>query len=99
MLTLRRRSKRVICAAPGYLKRRGVPQRPDDLLAHDCLRLHTQPALSMQINELEQTLGLTLVERTRNGVRLTPKGQRRLDALRGQRRAHSTTRAGQAGVP
>ena len=32
-------------------------------------------------------------------VRLTPKGQRRLDALRGQRRAHSTTRAGQAGVP
>jgi LysR family hydrogen peroxide-inducible transcriptional activator len=35
----------------------------------------TQPALSMQINELEQTLGLTLVERTRNGVRLTPKGE------------------------
>lgn len=39
--------ERVICAAPGYLKRRGVPQRPDDLLAHDCLRLHTQPALSI----------------------------------------------------
>ena len=35
----------------------------------------TQPALSMQINELEQTLGLTLVERTRTGVRLTPKGE------------------------
>jgi LysR family transcriptional regulator, hydrogen peroxide-inducible genes activator len=35
----------------------------------------TQPALSMQINELEQTLGLILVERTRTGVRLTPKGQ------------------------
>jgi LysR family hydrogen peroxide-inducible transcriptional activator len=35
----------------------------------------TQPALSMQINELEQTLGLTLVERTRSGVRLTPKGE------------------------
>ncbi len=35
----------------------------------------TQPALSMQINELEQTLGLTLVERTRAGVRLTPKGE------------------------
>ncbi len=34
----------------------------------------TQPALSMQINELEQTLGLTLVERTRSGVQLTQKG-------------------------
>lgn len=34
----------------------------------------TQPALSMQIAELEQTLGLTLVERTRGGVQLTAKG-------------------------
>ena len=35
----------------------------------------TQPALSMQIHELEQNLGLVLVERTRSGVQLTPKGQ------------------------
>ena len=35
----------------------------------------TQPALSMQIHELEQSLGLVLVERTRSGVQLTPKGQ------------------------
>lgn len=34
----------------------------------------TQPALSMQIQELEETLGLTLVERTRTGVQLTGKG-------------------------
>lgn len=34
----------------------------------------TQPALSMQIHELEETLGLTLVERTRSGVQLTLKG-------------------------
>ncbi|MEM1370641.1 MAG: LysR substrate-binding domain-containing protein [Pseudomonadota bacterium] len=34
----------------------------------------TQPALSMQIQELEQSLGLTLLERTRAGVRLTPQG-------------------------
>ncbi|AHB49455.1 LysR family transcriptional regulator [Hyphomicrobium nitrativorans NL23] len=34
----------------------------------------TQPALSMQIHELEQSLGLVLVERTRAGVRLTGKG-------------------------
>ncbi len=35
----------------------------------------TQPALSMQIHELEEALGLILVERTRSGVRLTDKGR------------------------
>ena len=35
----------------------------------------TQPALSMQINELEQALNLMLVERTRSGVQLTTKGE------------------------
>jgi LysR family transcriptional regulator, hydrogen peroxide-inducible genes activator len=35
----------------------------------------TQPALSMQIHELEQQLGLTLVERTRAGVLLSDKGR------------------------
>lgn len=35
----------------------------------------TQPALSMQIHELEQSLGLVLVERTRSGVQLTGKGE------------------------
>lgn len=34
----------------------------------------TQPALSMQIKELEETLGLVLVERLRNRVRLTSDG-------------------------
>jgi LysR family transcriptional regulator, hydrogen peroxide-inducible genes activator len=34
----------------------------------------TQPALSMQIQELEASLGISLVERTRNGIKLTPKG-------------------------
>lgn len=35
----------------------------------------TQPALSMQIRELEAELDLTLVERGRGGVRLTPDGE------------------------
>lgn len=35
----------------------------------------TQPALSMQIHEMEQNLGLALVERTRSGVQLTVKGE------------------------
>jgi DNA-binding transcriptional LysR family regulator len=28
----------LVCAAPAYLERRGVPAAPADLLAHDCLR-------------------------------------------------------------
>jgi LysR family hydrogen peroxide-inducible transcriptional activator len=35
----------------------------------------TQPALSMQIHEMEQNLGLALVERTKSGVQLTAKGR------------------------
>ena len=27
----------VLCAAPGYLERRGVPRQPEDLTAHSCL--------------------------------------------------------------
>jgi DNA-binding transcriptional LysR family regulator len=30
-------ARRVLCAAPDYLKRRGTPQSPEDLTAHDCL--------------------------------------------------------------
>ena len=33
------RSQAVFCAAPEYLKRHGVPQVPEDLLKHRCLRL------------------------------------------------------------
>lgn len=35
----------------------------------------TQPALSMQVQELEKSLGLQLLERARTGVRLTPGGR------------------------
>src|SRR5215831_10462598 len=30
-------ARRVICAAPAYLERRGTPQKPADLRVHDCL--------------------------------------------------------------
>jgi LysR family transcriptional regulator, hydrogen peroxide-inducible genes activator len=35
----------------------------------------TQPALSMQIQELEKELGAVLIERTRSGAKLTPEGK------------------------
>ncbi len=35
----------------------------------------TQPALSMQIQELEKELGAALIERTRTGAKLTPEGE------------------------
>jgi len=34
------RSKTVICAAPDYLARRGIPAHPDDLTGHNCF-IHT----------------------------------------------------------
>ncbi|MDB5761407.1 MAG: transcriptional regulator, LysR family protein [Herminiimonas sp.] len=32
-------SRRVVCASPAYLAAHGAPQRPEDLSAHQCLRL------------------------------------------------------------
>lgn len=36
-------SHAVLCAAPGYLQRRGRPQRPEDLRGHDCLLYANHP--------------------------------------------------------
>jgi len=35
--------ERVLCAAPGYLKRRGVPKAPEDLLKHNCIAISSRP--------------------------------------------------------
>lgn len=37
--------ERVICAAPAYLEKHGVPRQPEDLLSHNCLWITRQPAL------------------------------------------------------
>lgn len=30
-------TRRIVCASPDYLRRRGIPRHPDELLWHDCL--------------------------------------------------------------
>lgn len=37
--------QRVICAAPDYLERHGIPRTPDDLQQHNCLWISNRPAL------------------------------------------------------
>ncbi|MDP2170392.1 MAG: LysR family transcriptional regulator [Rhodocyclaceae bacterium] len=37
--------ERVICAAPAYLEKHGIPRTPDELLAHNCLWITRLPAL------------------------------------------------------
>lgn len=37
--------ERVICAAPAYLEKHGIPRTPDDLLNHNCLWITRLPAL------------------------------------------------------
>ncbi|MFG1380318.1 hydrogen peroxide-inducible genes activator [Xanthobacter versatilis] len=49
--------------------------------AEDCAV--TQPALSMQIREMEEMLGVRLLERGRGGVRLTPVGEEAAGRARG----------------
>ena len=38
-------SERIICAAPSYLRRRGTPRRPEDLLDHNCIVISGNPQL------------------------------------------------------
>jgi DNA-binding transcriptional LysR family regulator len=38
--------KRMICAAPAYLARRGIPRRPEDLARHDCITMAGMPDLA-----------------------------------------------------
>jgi DNA-binding transcriptional LysR family regulator len=41
-----REFRRVLCASPKYLKRRGVPKRLEDLMQHDCLMHSTNEPLN-----------------------------------------------------
>jgi DNA-binding transcriptional LysR family regulator len=42
-----------VCASPGYLDRRGVPEHPRDLQAHNCLIIGTHPHWQFIVDERE----------------------------------------------
>jgi DNA-binding transcriptional LysR family regulator len=44
----------VVVGAPAYLARRGTPQRPEDLLRHDCITLRSQTTGALYQWELER---------------------------------------------
>jgi DNA-binding transcriptional LysR family regulator len=47
-------SRRVVCAAPGYLARRGRPEKPEDLREHNCLSFNfrrTRSGWPFQVSE------------------------------------------------
>jgi len=44
----------VVAAAPSYLARRGTPQRPQDLLQHDCICIRTSTGGARYAWELER---------------------------------------------
>ncbi|WEX76501.1 LysR family transcriptional regulator [Sinorhizobium numidicum] len=48
-------NRRVICAAPEYLERHGVPEKPDDLLRHVCLGITSRGGLNVW--EFDETGG------------------------------------------
>jgi len=48
-------NRRILCAAPSYLARRGEPKHPEELLTHDCIALRENDSKSRdEINFLLQ---------------------------------------------
>jgi DNA-binding transcriptional LysR family regulator len=44
----------VVVGAPGYLERHGIPQRPEDLLSHECITFRSQTTGAFYAWELER---------------------------------------------
>ena len=61
------KSRRVLCAAPDYLERKGIPASPDDLTHHDCLTMvrSAEPLTRWHFKE-KNTVNTVLIEPTRS---------------------------------
>jgi DNA-binding transcriptional LysR family regulator len=44
----------VVVAAPSYLRRHGIPQKPEDLMRHDCITFRSQSSGALYAWELEK---------------------------------------------
>lgn len=74
-------ARRVLVAAPEYLKERGAPRTPDDLAQHRCLNYgHTTTLQRWQLTQAGQTIGVAI-----NSVMCSNNGDvLRAAALEGQ---------------
>ncbi|CAN7320416.1 LysR family transcriptional regulator [Pseudoduganella sp. LjRoot289] len=63
-------SRNMLCAAPAYLARRGMPATPADLLKHNCIAYSYHASDEWQLLDLEQklhTVKIPFMMRTNNG--------------------------------
>ncbi|ESQ81859.1 LysR family transcriptional regulator [Asticcacaulis sp. AC466] len=67
----------VLCAAPAYLERHGIPQSPRDLEMHDCLRFRFPTSGKLQTWQLTQADGVDPFRRP------SPLTCNNMEALRG----------------
>ena len=51
-------ARALLCASPGYLAQHGTPTRPEDLLAHNCIRLTSVPARYWELTEGASTVSV-----------------------------------------
>ncbi len=64
---------RVVVASPAYLERHGMPQVPDDLLAHNCLSFNfrrAEPGWPFREEERDRALAVTALIEANNGESL-----------------------------
>lgn len=74
-------NRRVVCAAPAYLKRRGMPRTPQDLARHDCIvvsRGGASPYADWHFEPHEATTGGAVNVRV-NGRLVTDNGEQAHD--------------------
>lgn len=64
-------NRRLICGSPDYLRRKGIPQHPDDLRAHDCLLMRFAPGIeriwSFHVNDAPYSVAVRGQRTTNNG--------------------------------
>lgn len=63
-------ARRVVCASPSYLERRGSPMVPEDLTSHDCLIYTNSPMAeqwSFRVNDEIRSVRVNGILRSNNG--------------------------------